>query len=202
MRSLNKETILEKAAEVVLSSGYTNARLEDIAKKIGVSRPNLYYYFENKNALMLSLMDWVEEEYREKIFEPLAKSQDPMIAIPRVIDYFIDTLKQAHSGSSCILGTLASGVDSQNEIFRKRIGSILDNFVEQVRRHFAMTLERGSSSGELSSDQLARVFVATLQGSLMVYKINKSLEYLLDYRAIVVKFLESIIEERRTAHLV
>ena len=45
------EEILEAALQVFDAQGYARARLEDVARKAGVSKGTLYRYFESKDAL-------------------------------------------------------------------------------------------------------------------------------------------------------
>jgi AcrR family transcriptional regulator len=57
-----KAQILEAAKETFTSRGFHNTRMSDIAQKSGLSKGALYWYFESKDAIILSLL--------EKVFEP------------------------------------------------------------------------------------------------------------------------------------
>lgn len=59
-----REKILEVAEEVFAQKGFNGASLEEIAEKVGVTKPALYYYYRSKkelyNAVFWNNLYWVE----------------------------------------------------------------------------------------------------------------------------------------------
>ena len=49
--------ILEAAGEVFHEKGYTAARIEDIAARVGILKGSLYYYIESKEDLLFAISD-------------------------------------------------------------------------------------------------------------------------------------------------
>lgn len=56
-KDLVLEHLLNAAAELFIQRGYTNTRMEDIATSMQMSRSSLYYYFENKEQVLLALTE-------------------------------------------------------------------------------------------------------------------------------------------------
>jgi len=54
-RAQRARDILAAAREVFLERGYTRATMDDVARAAEFSKPTLYQYFENKDALFFSL---------------------------------------------------------------------------------------------------------------------------------------------------
>ncbi|WP_114964927.1 TetR family transcriptional regulator C-terminal domain-containing protein [Alkalilacustris brevis] len=52
----NRKLILEAALEVFSQHGFRGATLDQIAAEAGLSKPNLLYYFDNKEAIHRSLL--------------------------------------------------------------------------------------------------------------------------------------------------
>jgi len=50
-----KRTILETASQVFAEKGYQNATMDDVAKKLGVSKGAVYQYFSSKDELFQTL---------------------------------------------------------------------------------------------------------------------------------------------------
>jgi AcrR family transcriptional regulator len=50
-RSMKRKAILAAAAELFADRGYHQVSLDDIAMKLKVTKPTIYYYFENKDQL-------------------------------------------------------------------------------------------------------------------------------------------------------
>ena len=62
--------ILEAAGEVFHEKGYTAARIEDIAARVGILKGSLYYYIETKEDLLFALSDQAHSSGVESIAEP------------------------------------------------------------------------------------------------------------------------------------
>src|SRR5215475_6298535 len=54
-RALRANEILAAARQVFLERGYARATMDDVARAAEFSKPTLYQYFENKDALFFSL---------------------------------------------------------------------------------------------------------------------------------------------------
>jgi len=53
--------LLARAADLFAERGYNGTSLQDIADTMGMTRPAIYHYFENKDALLVALVDGVTE---------------------------------------------------------------------------------------------------------------------------------------------
>jgi TetR/AcrR family transcriptional repressor of nem operon len=55
----SREEILEKATLVFQQYGYPNTSIKMLAEACGLQKAHFYYYFENKEALMLAVLEYV-----------------------------------------------------------------------------------------------------------------------------------------------
>lgn len=60
-----RESILRAALDLFSEKGYSRTALNDIARRIGMTRGAVYWHFENKEALLAALIDYANE--REKV---------------------------------------------------------------------------------------------------------------------------------------
>ncbi|QYX83250.1 TetR/AcrR family transcriptional regulator [Streptomyces akebiae] len=85
--------LLEAAASVFCSTGYTAASTNAIAREAGVSPGTLYQFFPNKEAIAIELSERLMLEMRETYGEALAPV-DPAtpleVAVAAAVDRFID----------------------------------------------------------------------------------------------------------------
>ena len=72
-----KESLIIKAAESVFGDlGFKNAKMEDIAKKAGITKVTLYTYFQSKENLYLALTFKALQLLIEKYYETIDKYKD------------------------------------------------------------------------------------------------------------------------------
>lgn len=62
-----KQAILKVAADLFAKYGYDAVSMNDIAKKLKITKPALYYYFEGKRDIYLASLTQVIEEHGEKL---------------------------------------------------------------------------------------------------------------------------------------
>ena len=59
----SRSALLEAAARGLSRYGYGHLRLEEVAREAGYTRGALYHQFEDKAALALAVIDWVNENW-------------------------------------------------------------------------------------------------------------------------------------------
>ncbi len=83
--------ILDAALDVFSKFGFRGATLDKIAKKAGLSKPNLLYYFSGKDALHNELL----AQLMEKWLEPLEKISPDGDPLDEICDYICRKLELA-----------------------------------------------------------------------------------------------------------
>lgn len=56
-RDLKREAVLAAAAHVFAERGYHRASLDEVAQILNVTKPTLYYYFKNKEAMLFACIE-------------------------------------------------------------------------------------------------------------------------------------------------
>lgn len=82
-----QETILAAATAEFADSGLGGARVDKIAERAGVNKRLIYYYFENKEALFLSVLEKTYADIREAEKELHLQDVDPATAIRRLVEF-------------------------------------------------------------------------------------------------------------------
>src|SRR5437879_6763477 len=83
--------ILEAARSVFAEKGYHDARMEDIAEMVGVSKRTLYLYFENKEELFTAICAEAPRTMQGIMDSKLGKQQD-IKDIPSMMEVLIEKL--------------------------------------------------------------------------------------------------------------
>ena len=64
--SATRVALLESAARHLSRYGYGNLKLEEVARDAGYTRGALYHQFADKDDLVLAVLAWVDETWREE----------------------------------------------------------------------------------------------------------------------------------------
>ncbi|HRO46630.1 TetR/AcrR family transcriptional regulator [Agriterribacter sp.] len=65
--SIKQESIIEAALKRFIHFGFNKTTFADIARDLGVSQQNLYYYFPDKKALVAAVLNSVITEYIDRL---------------------------------------------------------------------------------------------------------------------------------------
>ena len=134
--------ILAAALETFVEHGYAAAKLEDVARRAGVTKGTLYIYFESKEALFKAVV-------RENVVPILATAEqlteDPAADPEALLRRLVADWWQAMGPSQ--LGGLPKLVMSEAANFPELAQFWFDEVVQRGRQTFARVLRRGIAAG-------------------------------------------------------
>ncbi len=79
----NRGLILDAALDVFSMHGYRGATLDQIAEQAGISKPNILYYFDGKEAIHVTLLNQLIETW----LDPLAALDPAGDPVAELLDY-------------------------------------------------------------------------------------------------------------------
>lgn len=83
--ALQRKTVLEAAAKLFSERGFAGTKMMHVAAALNISRPTLYYYFDNKEKILASLVDAVSV-YSENLARSVADVKtDPVEALYEMV---------------------------------------------------------------------------------------------------------------------
>ncbi|MFT3761603.1 MAG: TetR/AcrR family transcriptional regulator [Pseudoxanthomonas sp.] len=93
LRDAKREAVLREASASFNKRGYHGTSLDDIARKLGVTKPALYYYFPNKQAMLKACFDQAMEVAFDNIERAKREGGNGReklgIALSYLLEYFI-----------------------------------------------------------------------------------------------------------------
>jgi AcrR family transcriptional regulator len=164
--------ILVAAQRIFTEKGYMNARLEDIAAAAGFSKPTLYSYYEDKEAIFLSLAIREFQKVIEKI-NTVIRSKDSFLealeSVLRIILVnFIESFAYLITASSFNqnMNNVNMAMLKNNDLmmqFHDCMDRILVS-IEDIIKHARST---GEIASKLGDKELSLFIVSLIQGVQM-----------------------------------
>nr|MBP8975609.1 TetR/AcrR family transcriptional regulator [Bacteroidota bacterium] len=79
--------ILDAAVKVFAQNGYHNSKITTIAEMAGIATGSVYLYFENKEAILLTIFDGLWREYSQSLRDIVKRIDlDPLQKIDAIIE--------------------------------------------------------------------------------------------------------------------
>jgi AcrR family transcriptional regulator len=82
---VRRPAILAAAAEVIRERGLENARVSDVAERVGTSAPAVLYYFATKAELLKEALISAEERYYEDLERQLADIESAGARLVKIV---------------------------------------------------------------------------------------------------------------------
>ena len=150
--------ILEAALEAIGSCGLRKLGMLDVARAAGVSRGTLYRYFDSKDELLSSLVEYERQRFQRRVNELLATVPPGPGRVQAHVGFVLDYLRHHPALAGLIdteprylLGFLAAHLDS----FRHATSVMLEPVLAD-----APVVRRGDATLESLADMFCRVLLS------------------------------------------
>jgi TetR/AcrR family fatty acid metabolism transcriptional regulator len=125
-----RKRILDSAIKVFARTGYSDARMQDVAKEADVSHGTVYVYFKNKDALFASIFQEILGELIQYLCSEIQKEKNAEDKLRRMISMQLDIIEENPDLTKLILiefprsGNFLN--DSNTDVLSKYIDLISD----------------------------------------------------------------------------
>lgn len=167
--STARARLLESARELIQSSNYGSASVNELCTAAGVNRGSFYYFFPSKRDLALNVLDDQWARARERVLEPSFASDVP--PLERIARFFakVAEIHRRPVVLGCPFGNLAVEMSTLDPIIRQKISDIFDGY----RGYFQRALNEAIAAGAIESVDVAttsEALVAYFQGAIVLAK--------------------------------
>lgn len=111
--SLELSTMLDVSLAEIVEHGYDATTVRTIASKVGVTVPALYYHYENKQAILVALLDHAMDIVTSHVYAALAEAgDDPAQRLSVVVEAIV--LYMAHHSNLAFLDSERRSLTPEN----------------------------------------------------------------------------------------
>jgi AcrR family transcriptional regulator len=161
-----KAQILEAATMVFTKHGFADARMDDIVAQSGLSKGAIYWYFDSKDAIIVSILDQIFDYETGYIRELLEREDSAKMKLEVFVETTIKELEKMKPLMPIFFDFWSLSVRKKtiNQAIKRYYQSFLD-LVEPV-------LEQGIEQGEFRPvvvSETAIAIGAMLEGTILFY---------------------------------
>lgn len=92
-KSVARERILEVATDLFMKKGYHGTAMDEIARKLGVSKAALYVYFKDKEELLIAASDAPHRLLYDALHSVLSE-REPLVIIEHIFDMMVELTRK------------------------------------------------------------------------------------------------------------
>ena len=193
-----RERIIAKAAELFNQRGLEGTSLADLMEATGLEKGGIYRHFASKEAVAAEAFDYAWEAAFEERVRDLNSIPGSVDRLKRLITNFVERRSSIPGG--CPLLNTAVESDDGNPVLRERARHALGKWQELIVSIIREGIERREIRNEVNPNQMAMLIISSLEGALMISRLERNRDALLGARAHLENYLEKDVRvsQRRT----
>jgi len=168
-----REMILARSAPVFNRQGYFGASLSDIMRATGLEKGGIYNHFSGKEELALEAFDYAYGLVEQRVRQALLSRTHAIDRLLALIEVFGSIVEDPPVAGGCPILNTAIEADDAHERLRERARHAMDNWRETIRRVISKGIQRQQIRPSVDADEVATVFIATLEGAIMLSNLYK-----------------------------
>lgn len=164
--------LIEAAIGLFRQVGFLAATVDDVCSAAGVSKGAFFHHFESKEALAEAcLADWCQLIQKMESSASFQSAADPVARLVGAMDFYIGVFESPDMIKSCLAGTTVQEISETHPRLREAANAC---FVSGQSRFKLLIDDAAEATGRnVDSDSLASLWLATMQGALLVYKASR-----------------------------
>jgi len=189
-----RQEIVQKAAALFNRKGYEGTALSDLMEATGLQKGGIYRHFDSKEELAGEAFDYAWQtamKVRQAGVEECANSLDQL---KQMVRNFVERREGLIPGGCPLLNT-AIDSDDGNAMLRAKARKAMKQWLDRIRTFAEQGIERSEIKSSVDPEKLATLIVGTLEGSLMIGRLNHTEEPLRTAQ----QHLDSYLEQLRQA---
>jgi TetR/AcrR family transcriptional repressor of nem operon len=164
-----RERIVAAASELIAERGVAETSLDDVIDRAGVSKSQLYHYFEDRSALMRAVVD----HNAEGVLGVLGSLDDGWKAIRSWFDSMVELQVERSGCGGCPIGSLVPQLAESDEQARIALADSFARWEGLLRDSISSMQADGRLDSRADPDRLATETLAAIQGGLLLTQTRR-----------------------------
>jgi TetR/AcrR family transcriptional repressor of nem operon len=185
-----RSRIVAEAAAVFNQHGYEGTSMQDVMNATGLEKGGLYRHFASKEQLAAEAFQYAWSEAMAGRTRDLDNIEGAMPKLRYVVERFVTRRSSVPGG--CPLMNMAVEADDGNPVLRGLAHDALHEWQAQL----ISIIKNGVAAGDIKrgtdARRLANRIIATLEGALMISRLERTRDALVDARAALETELDGI----------
>jgi TetR/AcrR family transcriptional regulator, transcriptional repressor for nem operon len=184
-----RREIIRKAAPIFNQRGYEGAALSDLMRATGLEKGGIYRHFESKEQLAAEAFDYAWRQTLDARIHDLGTVPNAVDRLRQLVANFFD--RRGIIPGGCPLLNTAVDTDDGNPVLRNRARKAL----RRLHAYINSVIRKGIKAREIrrtiDPNKLATFMISSLEGAVMVYRLQRTEESLRAVQTHLDNYLET-----------
>jgi TetR/AcrR family transcriptional repressor of nem operon len=184
-----RQRIVAEAATLFNQRGFEGGSMADLMEATGLEKGGIYRHFSTKEELAAEAFDYAWQASIDAQMQDLDSIPNSVDQLKRFITNFIEQRPAVPGG--CPLLNTAINADDGNPVLRERARKALHQWQDRLSEIVSKGLKRKEIRKGVDPRKLATLIIASLEGALMISRLERDKDALLEAQSHLQRYLES-----------
>jgi len=184
-----RQEIIRKAAPIFNQRGYDGAALSDLMRATGLEKGGIYRHFSSKEMLAAEAFDYAWRETLGARIHDLDGIPNTIDKLKQLVANFVK--RRGIIPGGCPLLNTAVDTDDGNSVLRERARKALRDWRSYLVSMIRAGIKARDIRPKVDANKLATLIISSLEGAIMVYRLERNEEALRAIQAHLNNYLET-----------
>jgi TetR/AcrR family transcriptional regulator, transcriptional repressor for nem operon len=190
-----RRAIVAEAAPLFNQKGFAGTSLADLMRATGLQKGGIYRHFSGKEELAAEAFDYSWGKAVQERLAGVAEIPNGVERLKKTIENFVE-LRIGLVPGGCPLMNTAVEADDGNARLRARAKKALQNWTARLTKITAEGIAKNQISRNVDARDLAQLIIGSLEGALLIARLQKSDAPLRNVRRHLDDYLEQSVREK------
>ncbi len=171
-----KQAIIKQAAALFNKKGYAATSIPQITEALHISKGSFYGNFNNKEEIELAAFDHNIAKMNEALRQEIAKKDNTIDKLLVFETYYFEGMKAHRLPAGCAILNTAIEADDTHPKLNERVIAAIENWKNSIISIIEKGKKYGQIKPQVNAEEYAVLFIAMIEGGVMLGKTYKSLE--------------------------
>ncbi len=191
-----KQEIVRKAAPLFNQKGYAGTSLSDLMDATGLQKGGIYRHFSGKEELATEAFDYSWQKAVSGRLEGVENVPDSVDRLKKMVHNFVD-MRTGLVPGGCPLMNTAIEADDGNALLRNRARKALEGWTSRLSGIAAEGIHKHEIDPRIKPRKLAEWIIGSLEGALLISRLQKDREPLHNARLNLHEYLEQNVRAKQ-----
>jgi TetR/AcrR family transcriptional repressor of nem operon len=191
-----RQEIVRNAAPLFNTKGYEGTSLSDLMTATGLQKGGIYRHFASKEELAAEAFDYAWGKAVSGRLDGVGDVPNSVDRIKKMIANFVERRSGLVKGGCPLLNT-AVEADDGNALLRGRARTALRTWSERIAKLVKEGKRRQEIDARTDPRRLSQLIIGSLEGALMISRIDANDGALTDARNFLNEYLEEKVRARK-----
>lgn len=169
-----RQRMIESAQALFHEQGIHATSIDQILQRSGTGKSQFSHYFKTKERLVHEVLQHLHAWLRGDR-APVNYHIETWSDLESWLRFFVDAQQRLGCDRACPVGTIGNDLAADQELLRQDVRLIYEWIRSQLTRFFAERRAIGELDPDIDPEALADFCIVTVQGGLLVGKVNRDI---------------------------